>query len=228
MPDQISTATVSFKSNGDIANGYLAYPTDKVQSPAIIVIQEWWGVDEHIKDITERLARLGFAALAPDLYHGQITSEPDEARKLAMSLEYDKAAKEIDGAAHWLTQQTFAAGPHFGCIGFCMGGGLALTTAIRNDSVAATIVYYGGLPNPASKLESIHSPVLAFYGEGESERAIQLQETLVNHNKPIELHIYELAAHGFFNDTNKSGYDIRAASDSWPRAIAFFRKLITN
>ena len=141
MPDQISTATVSFKSNGDIANGYLAYPTDKIQSPAIIVIQEWWGVDEHIKDITERLARLGFAALAPDLYHGQITSEPDAARKLAMSLEYDKAAKEIDGAAHWLTQQPFAGGPHFGCIGFCMGGGLALTTAIRNDSVAATVSY---------------------------------------------------------------------------------------
>ena len=226
MPENIVTATVSFGTNGDTANAYLAHPDSPGLHPSLIVIQEWWGLDEHIKDITERFGRLGFAAIAPDLYHGHSTSEPDEARKLAMAMESDRAAKEIDGAARWLLQQPFAKGPKFGCIGYCMGGGLVLTTAIRNHDVAAAIVYYGGLPNTPEQLQGIEAPVLAFYGDGEADRANQLQQILIQHNKSIELHIYEGAPHGFFNDSNEGAYQRAAAYDSWPRAVHFLNEYL--
>ena len=224
MPENIISGTVNFGTNGGTADGYLAHPIDPGSYPALIVIQEWWGVDAHIRDVTERFARLGFAAIAPDLYHGQVTSEPDAARKMAMSLEYDRAAKEIDSAADWLLQQPYARGPKFGCIGYCMGGGLVLTTAMRNEGVAAGIVYYGGLPNPPERLQDVRAPILAFYGDGEAERGRQLKQILEQHNRSVQLHIYEGAAHGFFNDTNKGGYDLAAAYDTWPRAIQFLRE----
>ena len=117
MPESIVTSRVSFRTNGDTADGYLAHPVSSGPHPALLVIQEWWGVDAHIEDVTERFARLGFAVIAPDLYHGQVTSERDEARKMAMAMEYDQAVKEIDAAATWLLQQPYAQGPNFGCVG---------------------------------------------------------------------------------------------------------------
>jgi len=223
MPENIITQTVNFRTNGNTADGYLARPVGEGSHPAIIVIQEWWGVDAHIKDVTERFARLGFVAIAPDLYHGQVTAEPDEAKKLAMELQYETAAKEIDGAGEWLLSQPFASGSKFGCVGYCMGGGLVLTTAIRNHNVAGAIVYYGGIPNPADSLSGIEAPVLAFYGDGEADRANELEKVLNEHNKNVEVHIYEGAAHGFFNDSNEGGYDLVAAYDTWPRAVQFFK-----
>lgn len=224
MPERIVTSTVSFRTNGDTADGYLAHPVSPGPHPAILVVQEWWGVDAHIKDVTERFARLGFAVIAPDLYHGQVTSEPDEARKMAMAMEYDQAVKEIDAAATWLLQQPYAQGPNFGCVGYCMGGGLVLTTAIRNHDVGGAVVYYGGLPKFPEQLQEIEAPVLAFYGDDEAERANQLQQVMRQHGKSIELHIYEGARHGFFNDSNEGGYNRVAAYDTWPRVVQFFRE----
>ena len=226
MPESILTEMVDFKSNGDQSTGYLARPTGPGSHPAVVVIQEWWGLDAHIKDLAERFARLGFASIAPDLYHGQVTSEPDEARKLAMSMQRDVAAREIDAAAAWLTQQSFAAGPRFGTVGYCMGGGLSLAAASGNSNVAACVVYYGGTPNPPESAESIQCPVLGFFGKDEAERAGQLQEILNQYNKANEVHVYDGASHGFFNDTS-AGYDKAASYDSWPRVIEFFRRTLS-
>ena len=223
MPANIITQTVNFQANGNTADGYLARPDGDGPYPVVIVIQEWWGVDAHIQDVTERFARLGFAAIAPDLYHGQVTAEPDEAKKLLMELEYETAAKEIDGAAAWLLSQAFSSGPKFGCVGYCMGGGLVLTTAIRNHNVAGAIVYYGGLPNPVDSLSDIEAPVLAFFGDDESSRAKELEKVLNEHSKDVEVHIYEGAGHGFFNDSNQHGYDLVSAYDTWPRAVRFLQ-----
>ena len=104
-----------------------------------------------------------------------------------------------------------------------MGGGLVLTTAIRNHNVAGAIVYYGGLPNPVDSLSGIEAPVLAFYGDGEAGTANELERVLTEHNKSVEVHIYEGAAHGFFNDSNEGGYDLASAYDTWPRAVQFFQ-----
>ena len=160
MPEAIVTETVNYKTNGETAPGYVARPTSPGPHKPVVVIQEWWGVDAHIMDVTERFARLGFAAIAPDLYHGEVTDEPDDARKLAMGLDQARAAKEIDAAAAWLTSQEGVTG-RVGTVGYCMGGGLSLQTAIRNESIAACVVYYGGLPNPPEALEGMNAPVLA-------------------------------------------------------------------
>ena len=144
-----------------------------------------------------------------------------------MALEYDTAAKEIDGAANWLTKQNYANGPHFGCIGYCMGGGLVLTTAIRNRDTAASVVYYGGLPSPVDTLGQISSPVLAFYGQDEVNRANEMEKVLTENSKSIEMHVYKEASHGFFNDSNPNIFDQNASSDSWPRVINFLLKNLT-
>ena len=190
----------------------------------VVVIQEWWGVDDHVKDVAERFARLGFAAIAPDLYHGRVTAEPDEARKLVMAMQYDQAAKEIDAAAAYLARQPYAQGPRFGAVGYCMGGGLVLTTAIRNRNVGAAVVFYGGLPTPPEQLQQIQAPVLAFYGSDERQRAEQLQGLLAQYQKQCELHVYEGAHHGFFNDTRPEGYHRTGSYDAWPRTVDFFRR----
>ena len=127
--------------------GYLARPEGDGPFPAIVVIQEWWGLEPHIKDIAERFAREGYAALAPDLYHGAVTDEPDEARKLAMETDMDLAVREVGGAVTYLRGQPYAKGT-VATIGYCMGGGLSLSASCRYP-VDATIVYYGGNPNPA-------------------------------------------------------------------------------
>ncbi|MSQ40643.1 MAG: dienelactone hydrolase family protein [Dehalococcoidia bacterium] len=223
MPEEIATATIDFKTNGERAPGYVAHPTGPGRHPSVVVIQEWYGVDAHIKDVAERFARLGFAVIAPDLYHGQVATEPDEARKLAMALQFDQAAKEIDAAASWLLAQPYARGPKFAIVGYCMGGGLALSTSMRNRNVGAAGVYYGGLPNPPERLQEVQAPVLAFYGSDERQRAEQLQRLLHQYQKQCELHIYEGAHHGFFNDTS-AGYNRASAYDTWPRVVEFFKR----
>src|SRR5690242_2278583 len=121
----ITTQTVEFKGNGSMCPGYLAEPTVDDPLPGIVVIQEWWGLDDHIKDVTRRMATEGFVALAPDLYRGVATKEPDEARKLAMELDRERAIKDIQGAVNFLAAHEAVAPKKIGVMGFCMGGGMA-------------------------------------------------------------------------------------------------------
>src|SRR3954465_10241226 len=120
----IRTESVSFASNGDTANGYLAHPVGEGPFPAVVVIQEWWGLDGHIKDIAERFAREGFVALAPDLYHGSFATEPDEARKLVMNMNREQAIKDLTGSVKYLLDLAEVSPKKVGCIGFCMGGSM--------------------------------------------------------------------------------------------------------
>ena len=131
---------VTFPSNGHTANGYLAKPEGG--GPALIVIQEWWGLNDNIKHIADRFAQAGFVALAPDLYHGEVTSAPDEAKRLAMNLQLKQAAKDMSGAVDFVLKH--ASTKSVGVIGFCMGGGLALALAAqRPDAIKAAAPFYG-------------------------------------------------------------------------------------
>ncbi len=136
---------VSFSSNGGTAEGYLAVP-DTGAGPAVIVIQELWGLVGHVTDVVDRFAGEGFVALAPDLYHGKSTSEPDEARKLNMGLAMDAAARDIAGAATYLTGRVENTGRGIGCVGFCLGGSLALWSATLSQDIIATVGFYPALP----------------------------------------------------------------------------------
>lgn len=216
--------SVQFEQGGVQVSGYLARPEGTPRA-GMIVIQEWWGLNDDIKGIADRYAAEGYLALAPDMYHGQVTSEPDDARKMAMALERDKAAVEIDAAIAWLKQAHGVA--KVGCVGFCMGGGLTLATALRPSSgVDAAHVYYGGGMPDGAALSQIRVPVMGSYGgEDQSipkEKVDELRDSLTKAGVDNDIKLYEGAGHSFFNHGH--AHDVEASADSWERSKAWFGK----
>ena len=216
---------VEFASNGAKAGGYLAIP-EKGTGPGVIVIQEWWGLVDHIKDVCDRFAREGYVALAPDLYHGESTKSPDEAGKLMMALGIDEAEKDLRGAIQYLLNHEATTGTKVGVIGFCMGGALSLYAASKNAQVGACVVFYGIHPNVKPDLPGLQAPVLGIYAERDQnvppESVRELEQQLKKLGKSVEMHIYPDTDHAFFNDQRPDVYNAKAAEDAWRRVIQFF------
>jgi carboxymethylenebutenolidase len=224
----VRTESVEYPTNGETGEGFLAAPEGEGPFPGIIVVQEWWGLDDHIRDVVQRFANEGFVALAPDLYHGKVTKEPGEAQKLMMSLNMGEATKELTKAANYLASRSEVEGRGIGAIGFCMGGGLALNLACESPHVRAVVPFYGTNPNPIEKVQDLRGPVFAAYAEhdnfaGESVRR-QLEEALIKFDIEHETRVYPSAQHAFFNDTRAEVYDREAADDAWKRAVSLFRE----
>jgi len=218
---------IEFPSNGSTAGGYLAVPESGI-GPGVVVIQEWWGLVDHIKDVCDRFAAAGFVALAPDLYHGQKVApgEPDEAGKAMMAMKMDQAARDLSGAVDELLRRS--AGEKVGVIGFCMGGGLALVLATqRPDAVAAVVPCYGIVPWPGVDPDyaAMSAAVLGHYAEKDEyftpEKANELAERLRGLGKSVEIIVYPGAEHAFFNDTRPEVYDADASRQLWDRTLAF-------
>jgi carboxymethylenebutenolidase len=223
----LTTAMMEYKdTDGETLMAYLAQPSGNEPKPAVLVIQEWWGLDDHIKDIANRFAQEGFVALAPDLYHGQVTTEPDEARKLIMELDMAEAVKEIQQGIAYLKQQPFVAGPKVGVVGFCMGGGLVLQTAVVEDNMGAGVAFYGR-PLSADEAKKVKAPLLGLYGAQDNSIPVDgvktMQAALTEAGTENDFHIYEGAQHAFFNNTRES-YNAQAAADAWPRTLEWFRQ----
>jgi carboxymethylenebutenolidase len=218
---------VKFASNGGSTNGYLSIP-EKGNGPGVIVLQEWWGLVEHIKDVCDRFAAAGYVALAPDLYHGQMTKSPDEAGKLMMALRVDEAEKDLRGAIKYLVSYQATTGEKVGTIGFCMGGALSLYAASKNPQVGACVVFYGIHPNVKPDLPHLQAPVLGIYAENDKGTpptvARQLEAELNRLGKSVEMHIYPGTDHAFFNDTRPEVYKAQAAEDAWRRTLEFFAR----
>lgn len=218
---------VNFSSNGTESRGYLAIP-EGGNGPGVVVIQEWWGLVDHIKDVCDRFAAEGFVALAPDLYHGQVAQSPDEAGKLMMALRIDEAERDLGGAIEYLLAHDAAIGRKVGTVGFCMGGALSLYAATKNSKVGACVVFYGGHPNVKPDLPNLQAPVLGIYGERDRsvtpERVHELEHELKELGKSIEVHIYPAADHAFFNDQRSEVYNAEAAADAWQRVVEFLRR----
>lgn len=218
---------VEFSANGTSTSGYVAIPPTKT-GPKVVVIQEWWGLVDHIKDVCDRFAKEGFVALAPDLYHGQTAKSPDEAGKMMMALRIDQAEKDLRGAVDYLRTNHGATDDKVGVVGFCMGGALALYAATKNPNVGACVVFYGGHPNVKPDLPNLQAPVLGIYAErdGFVTPAVvhNLERQLKDLGKQCEMHIYPGTDHAFFNDARPEVYNAEAATDAWKRTIDFFRK----
>jgi carboxymethylenebutenolidase len=216
---------VEFPSNGGATQGYLATPTSG-KGPGVLVIQEWWGLVRHIKNVCDRFAAEGFTALAPDMYHGQTANEPDGAGKLFMALNINQAEKDLRGAARHLAQQSSTQ--KIGTVGFCMGGQLALFAATVNPDVGATVNFYGIHPNVKPDYAKLSGPVLGLFAEKDSfvtpQTAKELDAAIKKAGKSSEIHIYPDVDHAFFNDENTAGYHKASADDAWRRTIAFFRQ----
>ena len=218
---------VEFPTNDRAGTGYLAVPAAR-SWPGVIVIQEWWGVDGHIKEVVDRFTVDGFVALAPDLYHGQTTTSPDEAGKLMMALEIDEAEKDLRGGIDYLLSQSEVTGERVGTVGFCMGGQLALYAACANAKVGACVDFYGIHPNVQLDLASLEAPVLGFFAAQDSfvtpEVARKLETDLEAAGKQVEITIFEGADHAFFNDTRKDVYNAQYATECWQRMIQLYRR----
>ncbi|HSP55525.1 MAG TPA: dienelactone hydrolase family protein [Dehalococcoidia bacterium] len=227
MPAPVHTEMVSFSSNGDRVDGLLARPEGSGPFPGVIVIQEWWGLDDHIKDVAARLAAVGFAALAPDLYHGTVTHEPDEAQKMMMALDMSRATRELTKAADYLASQPFIAGRGIGAIGFCMGGGLAMSLACNSRHVKAVAPFYGANPDPIDQVANLQGPVFAAYAQNDAWITPPVRDALAaalrRHGKQSEMKVYEGTDHAFFNDTRPEVHNSAAAADAWEKALKLFR-----
>ena len=215
---------VEFKSNGGTCTGYLA----GTSGPGVIVIQEWWGLVPHITDIADRFAAEGFVALAPDMYHGEMTDEPDMAGKLLMSMNLVTAGKDLSGAVDLLQERTGRT--KVGVTGFCMGGGLALMAAcLRPDAIAAAAPFYGGMrPDTVIEWDNLAAVVEGHYaatdrGTAAPEAVKELEATLRAKGKNATFHVYPGTQHAFFNDTRPEVYDAAVAKTAWDRTLALFR-----
>lgn len=218
---------IEFRSNGGTASGYLAKP-DGGHGLPLIVIQEWWGLVPHITDVCERFAAEGFIALAPDLYHGKTTTEPDEAGKLMMALNMAQAARDLSGAIDEVSEQ--ADSDRVGITGFCMGGGLALVAATqRPDRIKACVPWYGLIPWPDAQphWERLDAPVLGHYAERDGfftpADADALGATLRGLGKEVDIVIHPGVDHAFFNDTRPEVYNAAASLAAWQQTVGFLR-----
>jgi carboxymethylenebutenolidase len=215
---------VQFPSNGGSTSGYLATPSSG-KGPGVLVIQEWWGLVDHIKRVCDRFAAEGFSALAPDMYHGKTASEPDDAGKLFMALNIAQAEKDLRGAAKFLAEHSST--PKIGAVGFCMGGQLALFAATLNPNVGACVNFYGVHPNVKPDYSKLSGPVLGLFAEKDGfvtpQTARDLDAAIKKAGKQSEIHIYPGVDHAFFNDDNTAAYNKPAAEDAWKRTLNFFK-----
>jgi len=217
---------IDFPANSHTCSGYLATPKSG-KGPAIIVIQEWWGLVTHIQDLVERFASAGFLAMAPDLYHGKTTKSPDEAGKMLMELDAERAEREIAGAGEYLLRRPECSSKTYGVVGFCMGGALAQYTGAREPKAGATVSFYGGFKKVSIDWKSLTGPILLFCGEKDKgvtpESCRRTADELKKLGKKAELKIYPNADHAFFNDTRPEVYNKEASADAWKKTLEFFK-----
>ncbi len=226
-------AMIEFQSNGSAVPAYLARPENggdaSAHFPGVIVIQEWWGLVAHIKDVCDRFAEAGFVAVAPDFYRGETTSEPNEAQKKMMALQVPEAIADMSGAVDFLLADAGVSGETVGVIGFCMGGGLALCLAAENPLVSACVAFYGVIPWADAKpdLSKIKASVLGHYAELDASASpamvSELEGQLQQHGVDVEMNIYQDVEHAFFNDTRPEVHDEEAAKIAWQRTVQFLR-----
>lgn len=223
---------VEFPSNGSNASGYFAESVTG-SGPGILVIQEWWGLVPHIQDVVDRLASEGFTAIAPDLYHGEVTTEPDEAGKMMMALNIERASKDLRGAIRFLQSHDSVSTEKIGVTGFCMGGGLALVVACNEaDSIGACAPFYGLVPWEAAAPDysKLQAPVRGHFAEldpffgPEASRA--LEKELQDLGKDAVITIHADCDHAFFNDTRPEVYSADASEQAWAETLDFMRSTL--
>ena len=222
MPD------VEFQSNGDTASGYLATP-ESGHGPGVIVLQEWWGMDDSVKRYADRFAEAGFFALAPDLFHGETTEQPDEAQQKMMAMNMDQATKEMRGAVDFLKQQEGVEGDGIGAVGFCLGGGLAVWAGAEHPDISAVVTYYYVMPHGKPDFSKVQAPVLGHFGTGDDfvpvEDAKALEKELNDAGADAEFEFYEGAGHAFANDHDRLGtYDEEKSDSAWRKTVDFFKR----
>ena len=220
--------TVSLSSPVGQGSGYLALPGSSGKHPAIIVIQEWWGLNDWIRQQSDRFAGQGIVALAVDLYRGKVTADPTEAHELMRGLPEDRALADLQAGVRYLRSRKDVDASRIAVIGWCMGGGYALQLATVEPTLAGAVVNYGHLVTDPKTIGSIRPPILGNFGG--FDRGIPADDVrafdaaLKSSGQSSDIKIYEGAGHAFMNPGNKEGYKQKAATDAWKRIDAFLQK----
>jgi carboxymethylenebutenolidase len=226
--DAPRTETVQFPGGTETVSGFLAMPEKPGRYPALVVVHEWWGLTDWVKDQAQKLAEQGYIALAVDLYKGQVTTDPEVAHELMRGLPQDRAVSDLKAGFAYLATRKDVDRDHIGSIGWCMGGGDALQLAIHEPHLAACVVNYGALPTDPNDIQQIFAPVLGSFGandRGITPTDVQgFEKTMRGMNRRIDVKIYDGAGHGFENSTNTAGYRPDAAADAWESTHAIHGK----
>jgi carboxymethylenebutenolidase len=216
----------TFTLEGRRIHGYLAKPPSG-RGPGVLLIQEWWGLTDHIADVAERLAAAGYVTLAPDLFGGRTTHDAEEAARMKAQLPVERAVHDLLGSADWLLARSGVEGDALGVVGFCMGGGFVLAfAAAAGGKVAAAVPFYGLDAGENPDFSGMRAAVQGHFGERDRvappDRAAQVAEEIRRvSGVPVELHVYP-AGHAFLNDENLLGtYDPEQARLAWGRALDF-------
>jgi carboxymethylenebutenolidase len=217
--------TVSYKSGDETVQGVLYTPAGKGPFPGLIVIHEWWGLNDWVKEQASKLADQGYAALAVDLYRGKVATTPDEAHQIMRGVSEDRAKRDLHAAFEFLASQPNVKKDRIGAIGWCMGGGYSLDVALQEPALAADIINYGHLATDPEAIKKINAPILGLFGAQDKgispEDVRKFGETLDKMGKKIDVKIYDDAGHAFENPNNKDGYRAVDAADAWQRTTDF-------
>lgn len=227
----IRETTIQYPGDGVTLMAYVAAPVTKEKRPAIIIVQEWWGLVEHIKDIARRFAREGYFAIAPDLYSRfghVVTTDSHEAGAFMNRLAQEDGLKDLQATVTYLKTVPEVDAARLGVTGFCMGGFYALMLPCLTSDIKAAVPFYGQVPNPDTPLRKLGCPVLYFYGEDDgwiTKADVQrLAAALKTYQKPGEIKTYPGATHAFFNDTRQEVYKAAEAKDAWAKTVEFFKQ----
>jgi carboxymethylenebutenolidase len=227
---KVKTETVTFKSGDQTISGFLAVPETEGKHPAMIVIHEWWGLSDWVKEEAEKLAAQGYVALAVDLYRGKTATDPAEAHELMRGLPQDRAIRDLKAGFDYLEARPDVKKESIGAIGWCMGGGLAMQLAVHELRLRACVVNYGALPTDPGDLQNIGAPIMGNFGA--LDRGITpddvkaFEKSMSKLHKFVNLKIYNDAGHGFENPTNTEAYRPEAAADAWNRTVMFLKTVV--
>jgi carboxymethylenebutenolidase len=224
----ILTRDVNYAGRACTIKAHVAQPAAEESAPAVIVVQEWWGLNDHIRDVARRLAREGYFAIAPDLYSRQghrVATDPNTAAQLMGGLKKEDGIADLKTTVEWLRAQKETRSTRIGITGFCMGGSYAMLLPCESKEISAAAPFYGEIPSD-EKLKQLPCPV--FYAYGENDGWIQradvdrLAAALKKFDKPGEVKVYKGCSHGFFNDTRADVYRAEEAKDAWDRTLKLF------
>jgi carboxymethylenebutenolidase len=217
--------SVSYKSGDETVQGVIYTPAGKGPFPALIVIHEWWGLNDWVKDQASKLADQGYVALAVDLYRGKVATTPDMAHEIMRGVPEDRAKRDLHAAFEFLVSQPNVKKDRIGSIGWCMGGGYSLDVALQEPTLAATIINYGHLATDTDALKKINAPILGLFGGQDHgitpDDVHKFEDAMKQLGKKIDVKIYDDAGHAFENPNNKDGYRAADAADAWKRTVDF-------
>jgi len=222
--------SVSYKSGDETVSGMLYTPAGKGPFPALVVIHEWWGLNDWVKEQAAKFADQGYVTLAVDLYRGKVAATPDEAHELSRGLPHDRADRDLLAAADYLRSLKNVDPARVGSIGWCMGGGYSLDLALADSRLAATVINYGHLATSLDSLKKIRASILGIFGG--QDRGIPVsdvrsfEQQMKQLGKPIEIVIFPDAGHSFENSTNKTGYRADDAAQAWTKTVAFLHRTL--